>query len=156
MPVFIEFAINDAALAHNISLEESKSNLQRMIDAIRTWAAGRNKAVDVVIQTTNNDPFSGVRPRLESYYQGYRDVARTNGLLLIDNYPNWSNLYSTDVAAWNRYIPDGIHPNALGVENVILPDIQRALLRPDARTEHVHVDHDCRRSDFSGDAPEPT
>ena len=123
--IFIEFAINDSS---NMTLEQSKANLQSMIDTIHTWAASKSKSVDIVIQTTNNDPYSGARPQLASYYQGYRDVARTNGLLLIDNYPNWLNLYNTDPTTWNNYVPDGVHPNSLGVYYVILPAIQGALL----------------------------
>lgn len=123
--VFIEFAINDVGA---IPLQESKDNLQTMINTVSAWAAGQHKSVDIVIQTTNNDPFNEFRRDLASYYQGYRDVAASNGLLLIDNYPDWCNLYDTDPATWHNYMmADNIHPNALGVENVILPNIQRAL-----------------------------
>ena len=98
-----------------------------MIDTINAWAVGKSKSVDIVIQTTNNDPYSGARPNLASYYQGYRDVAAADGLLLIDNYPNWINLYNTDPTTWNNYVSDGIHPDALGVQNVIMPQVELAL-----------------------------
>jgi lysophospholipase L1-like esterase len=128
--IFIEFAINDSSTDLNIPLETSKANLQTMIDTIRDWAADKNKSVDIVIQTMNNEPWSGVRPNLPDYYQGYREVAAANGLLLIDNYPNWLNLYNKEAnhPTWKSYMDAiGVHPNALGVEKVILPEIQRAL-----------------------------
>jgi acyl-CoA thioesterase I len=128
--IFIEFAINDASTDLNIPLETSKANLQTMINAIRDWAAGKHKAVDIIIQTMNNEPWSGVRPNLPDYYEGYRQVAATNGLLLIDNYPNWLSLYNSqaDHTTWKSYMDSiGVHPNPLGVGKIILPDIQQAL-----------------------------
>jgi lysophospholipase L1-like esterase len=126
--VFIEFAMNDAYTAYGITPQMSKDNLQAMIDRINTWSAGHGKPVDIIVQTTNNEPNTGARPNLSAYYQGYRDVATANGLLLIDHEPNWVNLYNTNRTLWGGYVPDGIHPNALGTENIILPEIERALL----------------------------
>lgn len=127
--IFIEFAMNDAASA-NMTVETSKANLQTMITTIRNWAADHEKSVDVVIQTMNNEPWSGHRPNLPAYYQGSREVAAANGLLLIDHYPNWLTLYDSeaDHATWKTYMDSvGVHPNALGVERVILPEIKLAL-----------------------------
>jgi lysophospholipase L1-like esterase len=126
--VFIEFGMNDAYTPYGISVQMSKDNLQAMIDQIHTWASSRSKSVDIVIQTMNNDGGSSLRPNLAAYYQGYRDVATANGLLLIDNYANWMNLYQTDATTWRSYVPDGVHPNALGTEKIILPEIERALM----------------------------
>lgn len=125
--VFIEFAINDATPDANLTVEQSKANLQAMINRINNWAAVEEKSVDIIIQTTNNDPYTPYRPDLASYYQGYREVAAANGLLLIDHYPTWQSLYATNKATWDTYVPDGIHPGTLGVQNVILPEIQTAL-----------------------------
>ena len=104
--VFIEFAINDASTDVKITPAESKQNLQTMIDRINAWAATKDKSVDIIIQTMSNDPLSGLRPDLASYEQGYRDVAKANGLLLIDHYPTWVNLYSNDPTTWHEYVPD--------------------------------------------------
>jgi lysophospholipase L1-like esterase len=125
--IFIEFAMNDAYTTYGISVDMSKENLQAMIDQINAWGSEHGKSVDIVVQTMNNEPNSGLRPNLPSYYQGYRDVAATNGLLLIDHYKDWANLYSTDLATWQKYVPDGVHPIALGTENVIIPEIKQAL-----------------------------
>lgn len=130
--VFIEFAANDAYVPYGISKQMSKDNLQTMIDRINGYAAGRHKQVDIIIQTMAN--FAGqhaaARPEIADYYQGYRDVAAANGLLLVDNYVNWVKLYDSeaDHATWNSYMNCGVHPNDLGAERVIVPEVQRALL----------------------------
>ncbi len=131
--LFIEFAPNDAYEPYGISPRMSRDNLQEMIDRTRAWAKSHHKNVEIVIQTMINaiGEHAATRPNLEAYYQGYRDVAAANGLLLIDHYPNWVKLYNSesDHATWNRYMSNSIHPNELGAENVILPEIQRALRR---------------------------
>ena len=126
--VFIEFAINDAVTGRNITPSMSKANLQTMIDTIKAWAVAHGKVVDIVIQTMNNDPLSGRRPTLATYYQGYRDVAAANGLLLIDHNPDWLKLYRTAPSAWKSLVPDNIHPNKKGTDALILPNIKKALL----------------------------
>ncbi len=127
--IFIEFAYNDASTGSNMSVETSKNNLQSMINTINTWAGApeRKKTVDIIIQTMNNDPLTGLRPNLEAYYQGYRNVAMDNKLLLIDHDPNWINLYQKDVEQWKKYLPDTIHPNADGSTAIIMPELQKAL-----------------------------
>lgn len=134
--VFIEFAINDCSTDVGISLALSKQNLQTMIDTIHSWAATNNKTVDVVIQTMSNDPLSGLRPNLAAYEQGYREVAAANNLLLIDHFPTWTKLYAADQATWLSYVPDHVHPNALGTDKIILPEIQAALTQtPEPNTK---------------------
>ncbi len=127
--LLIEFAVNDAFLGYGISRQMSRANLQAMIDRVNAWAAQRDKSVEIVLQTMNNNTHAGQRPELEAYYQGYRDVAQADGLLLIDHYPNWLKLYNSepDHATWKSYVPDGIHPIAIGARRVILPEMQRAL-----------------------------
>jgi lysophospholipase L1-like esterase len=124
--VFIEFAMNDAYPQYGISQRMSKDNLQAMIDQINAWGTTHGKSVDIILQTMNNAIYVD-RPNLVAYYQGYRDVAAANELLLVDNYVNWLNVYVKDFARWQSYVPDNVHPNALGSQNVILPAIERAL-----------------------------
>ena len=134
--VFIEFGINDAYLQYKISKEASRTNLQSMIDQIRTWAAkqnqGKGKNVEIVVQTMNNcvNAHAAQRPELAQYYQGYREIALANkGVLFIDTYQKWLELYNSqpDHATWNRYVPDGIHPNAEGAKGIIVASVQQAL-----------------------------
>jgi acyl-CoA thioesterase-1 len=136
--IFIEFTMNDAVARFGISEQMSKDNLQTMINRINTWAAEEHKSVDIVIQTMNNEGggATGARPNLPSYNQGYRDAAKSNDLLLIDNYPKWENLLSTDLSLWRTYVPDGVHPTELGTTAIIMPTVKQALLSqvPEPRT----------------------
>jgi lysophospholipase L1-like esterase len=145
--VFLEFAMNDAYTPYKISPKESKENLQTMITTINRWAEKNHKHVDIIVQTMNNvlggSKDDELRPNLPVYYQGYRDVVAANpGVLLIDHAPNWLKLYNSqpDHATWKSYVlPDGIHPNGTGSLNVIVPEIQRALLkeRDSAKSSHL-------------------
>ena len=134
--VFIEFGINDAYTPYRISEQESRDNLQAMINQIRDWAAKQNqgsgKNVEIVVQTMNNcvSMHSAQRPELAQYYQIYREVAQANkGVLFIDTYGKWLELYKSqlDHSTWNGYVPDGIHPNAEGAKAIIVPSVQQAL-----------------------------
>jgi acyl-CoA thioesterase I len=129
--LFIEFAPNDAYVPYGISPQMSRDNLQEMIDRTTAWAKSRQKTVEIVVQTMINaiGEHATMRPNLEAYYQGYREVAAANGLLLIDHYPNWVKLYNSepDHATWKRYMSNNIHPNDLGAKRVVLPMIQRAI-----------------------------
>ena len=131
--IFIEFSMNDAVTGgkqpFGITLEMSRNNLQTMINKINTWATAHHKTVDIVLQTMNNESggLGGARPNLPAYYQVYRDVAKANGLLLVDNYPAWESLYRAG-KKWLGYVPDGVHPTAEGTDTIIMPNIRRALL----------------------------
>ena len=134
--VFIEFAINDAFLPYHISEQESKENLQTMINQINAWAKkqnqGKGKKVDIIVQTMNNciNVHATSRPNLNHYYQGYKKVVKKNReVLFVDNYPNWIALYNSqaDHSNWLRLVPDGIHPNADGDREILLPEVKKAL-----------------------------
>lgn len=125
--VFIEFSMNDAASTLNITRQQSLDNLNSMIDQFQD----QNPDIMIVLQTMNNvaddtSPFSP-RPQLAAYYQIYRDVAEERGAILIDHYPNWLQLFTNDLATWNSYMNDPVHPNKLGQKNVLMPELQRAL-----------------------------
>ena len=128
--LFIEFAINDAYTAFGISVTQSANNLKALIDSTNEWADDNGKSVDIFVQITNNVGPSYVPyvPNLESYYAAWRDQAATSGVFLIDHYPNWVNLYNNDNATWYSYMgPYEVHPNAAGIQNVIMPEIKRVL-----------------------------
>jgi lysophospholipase L1-like esterase len=134
--VFIEFAVNDAFLYSDgtpqLSVAEARANLITMIDAI----AAQNPKAEIILQTMNSvwDSPAGsnqsatLRPNLPAYYQMYRDVAAERGLLLIDHYPNWVALQTNDLATFQTYIPDGVHPTAAGTQAMTMPLLQRQLI----------------------------
>ena len=64
---------------------------------------------------------------LHDYYDVYRQVAKDRKLLLIDHNANWKKVLQADAARFNKLVPDGIHPNALGCETVILPQLLKSL-----------------------------
>ena len=123
--VFIEYGMNDAFLPYNITQQQSRENLNTIINRLK---AG-NPKVQFVLMTMDNPV--GVhlekRPKVAEYYQGYRDMASKLGATLVDNYPVWLGLYTTNPTLWNSYVPDGIHPNSIGAANVITPQIRRTL-----------------------------
>jgi lysophospholipase L1-like esterase len=122
--VLIEFGINDAFLDYNTSVEQARSNLETMVDRIKT----SNPNAEVILMTMNSP--IGVhlarRPKFLDYYQMYRDLAKERGLLLIDNYVNWARVME-DQTLFNQYVPDGIHPSKEGSSIVTTPEIHKSL-----------------------------
>jgi acyl-CoA thioesterase-1 len=135
--VFIEFGMNDAFTAYpmgdidkDITPTQSKANLNSMIDSI--LAARPN--CEVVLQTMNpawdasNGNQSGtIRPNLDTYYQGYREVASQRGLRIVDNYATWLKLQSNQQSLFESYVADGTHPNATGSQQLVTPSIRSVL-----------------------------
>ena len=126
--VFIEFAINDAFLKYATSVEAARTNLCTMIDRILQSKA----ETEIVLMTM--DPPTGVhlerRPKIEDYYQMYRDVAKERKLRLIDHEPNWKKILDQDKALFSKLVPDGIHPGPEGCSKVITPEILKAMGLP--------------------------
>jgi acyl-CoA thioesterase-1 len=130
--VFIEFAVNDSYLPYKISLEDSRRNLNTMVDTVLR----ANPNAEIVVQTTNPvldmpDPenrHATNRPRLADYGQVYREVAHERGLILVDNYPNWLKLLHSGREEYLKRVPDGIHPQEPGYREVVLPELKRVLL----------------------------
>jgi lysophospholipase L1-like esterase len=142
--VFIEFSMNDAFTDFSesknpidfdpkITLERARANLMTMITTIRA----ANPAAEIILMTMNvaydsakNPTAATNRPQLDAYYQVYRDVAAAEGLLCIDHYANWKELYDGNRTLFKTYVPDGLHPTAAGSTAVTTPAIQSALLEP--------------------------
>ena len=95
-----------------ITPEMLRNNLQTMINQINAWSSlnkPADKPVDIVILTMKR--YGGFRPpNLSAYYQSCRDAAADNGLLLIDNYPDWVNLHNTQPSTWNSYVMAAFTP----------------------------------------------
>ncbi|MEK7951377.1 FAD-dependent oxidoreductase [Luteolibacter soli] len=127
--VFIEFAMNDAFLYSDgtpqLSVDQARANLNAMIDAI----LAQNPKSEIILQTMNtvwNSPTGSnasatLRPNLAAYYEMYRSVAATRGLMLIDHQPAWAALQQGDLATFQSWVPDGVHPVAAGLSKVVLP-----------------------------------
>jgi hypothetical protein len=119
--LFIEFATNDSFTPFSITQQQSKENLNTILDQLQQ----RNPKLQVVIMTMDNVAGAPgeARPDIAAYFQGYREVAAARGAVLVDNYPNWLALFKSDPARWHSYVPDGIHPTLTGVEAVMIPQV---------------------------------
>ena len=127
--VFIEFAMNDAFLYDDVALrltvDQARANLLAMVDQIKA----RNPGAEIILQTMNtvwdspagSNASATLRPDLASYYQMNREVAAERGLLLVDHHPNWADLQQGDLATFQTYVPDGVHPVAEGIDQITLP-----------------------------------
>ncbi len=129
--VFIEFSMNDAATSLNITREQARANLTKMVNSIRA----ANPKCEIILQIMNppdrrdTDTFSP-RTNLAQYQQDYRDFAAQNKLLCIDHMPSWQTLLDKGSDAYRVYVPDGVHPNAEGLEKYMTPVLLRALGLP--------------------------
>jgi len=130
--VFIEFAINDAFIPYNISVEQSRKNLESIIKTLE----GFNPEVEIILQTMNfvidvpekNRTGSSKRIELTKYIKMYRKVARKKKLILIDNYPNWKRyLKKQGRDAYIKLVPDGIHPSAEAYRKIMIPEFKKEL-----------------------------
>lgn len=102
--VLIEFIMNDANINNGISVAESQSNHQAMIDAIKAASPG----TQIYLMTMNPTVGRSDRPNMVDYNAMYQSLAASNGIGFIDNYPLWDGATTVE-------IPDGIHPTAAAV-----------------------------------------
>jgi GDSL-like Lipase/Acylhydrolase family len=122
----VDFSFSDGT--PQLSVTQAQENLIAMIEAIQT----HNPNVEIILQTMNSvwDSPTGsnlsatLRPNLPAYYQMYRDVAATRGLMIIDHHPNWASLQQSNTALFQSYITDGVHPGAPGITKVVSPLVQ--------------------------------
>ena len=131
--VFIEFAVNDAYVLYNISLDQSRRNLESMIHSLRE----ANPEVEIILQTMNliiDMPDLGIapssdRPELLEYHDMYKQVAKKYKLKIIDHYPNWKSFYEREGREeFLKVVTDGIHPNLEGYRKVLLPELKKDLM----------------------------
>lgn len=122
--VLIEFAINDAAIHRGVGLRQSRRNVECLVTGIRKNLPFAN----VILMTTN--PVWGwkswVRPRLDLYYEQYREIATRLGVEFIDGNDRWNQMTRASLLA---AIPDGTHPLPDQAIEVLSPEIVRTILR---------------------------
>ena len=130
--VFIEFAVNDAYKPYNISVEDSRANLESIIGTLKS----SHPHVENILQTMNvvidmpelNMEEFTLRSELQHYMEMYREVAEEHQLLLIDHYPNWEKyLKEKGRDAYIKIVKDGIHPSPEGYRRILLPELKRVL-----------------------------
>jgi lysophospholipase L1-like esterase len=120
--VLIEFSVNDAYSPYSITTEQSKSNIEQIVELMRA----DNPLVKICL-TILNPPVPGSsastsRPNYADYKAVYYDLASEDeGLVLIDCSSSWG-------APTLEQIPDGLHPPVDQFNAVSLPVITNALL----------------------------
>ncbi|RAP73748.1 SGNH/GDSL hydrolase family protein [Paenibacillus montanisoli] len=122
---FIEFAMNDAYLPYETSLDQCRSRLEFMIDKILEI----NASCDIILMTMNPPVGEHLekRPHILEYYQVYRSVAEERNLTLIDHFAEWNAISKEDRERFDRLVPDGIHPSPEGDKEVTVRGIERVL-----------------------------
>lgn len=130
--VFIEFAVNDSYKPYDISLNNSRCNLENIIQTLRET----NQGVEIILQTMNvvidmpelDMVESTKRAELPRYLKMYKKVAKKNNLLLVDHYTNWKRyLKKEGRVEYIKLVTDGIHPNLEGYRMILLPELKRVL-----------------------------
>jgi lysophospholipase L1-like esterase len=122
--LFLEFAINDAFQPYQISVEDSRQNLRKMLN--RVLRVSPNCEIVLLLLSEPHGVHRKLRPDWELYYSVYREVARERGLLLIDLTAAWKPL-ARDPLRLDAYFPDGIHLSPLADREIVTPGILEAL-----------------------------
>ena len=125
--LFLEFAVNDALARFEISVEESRRNLETMIS--RFEATGDGAVVLQVMNPVLDRPagHTGHRPHLAHYEKMYRSVARERKVSLVDHAPHWERVLQRSEAEFRVAVPDGLHPSLVGYTKYMLPTLYSAL-----------------------------
>lgn len=136
--VFIEFSINDSVERFKGSVEVARENLMVMINRILK----SNSNCEIILMTmTPGDKYPkghmSYRKNIAAHYDMYRIVAKQEGFLLIDHYPNWKAMQEKDKELFLEYVPDSIHPTTKGCSQVVTPVILTALGIKEAEPENA-------------------
>ncbi|MDF7809472.1 GDSL-type esterase/lipase family protein [Pontiellaceae bacterium B12219] len=126
--LFIEYGINDSVERFDLSVADAWTNLTYIVDG--TLASFPDCEIILMTMTPGDKYDSGhtsYRKDIQDYYAMYRTFARERGYLVIDHYSSWTALQTNDVALFNSYVPDTIHPGAPGNEAVVLPVLMDVL-----------------------------
>jgi acyl-CoA thioesterase I len=123
--VFIEFAINDSVERRRLSVQGARENLENIIGRI----LAQNPKCEIILMTMNVPVgHTGVqRPKIDDYYQMYRDVAKEREFQLIDHNANWKKVLEENPELYIQYMPDCIHPLYDGALKVIIPQMIQSL-----------------------------
>jgi enterochelin esterase family protein len=139
--LFIEFGMNDAYLPYETSTETCRTNLYYMIQRTLETLPRCSFVLMTMNVAVNNPGGNGMhadqRPELASYYEVYREAARSNpplapDLTFVDLEPAWAALLASSPAKFDEYVPDRIHPGPLGCAKITTPGILAACGLPPA------------------------
>ncbi|WP_061933415.1 SGNH/GDSL hydrolase family protein [Aureimonas sp. AU22] len=121
--LFLEFAVNDAAINNLITVSSSVDNMRAIIGAFR------RENPDVVVYVMSMNPVSGrrlwARPFRDRYEDAHRRLAEELGLRYIDHRPDWEKMGAD---ALYLAIADGAHPTPGSATAIVVPNIMKHLV----------------------------
>jgi lysophospholipase L1-like esterase len=117
--VFLEFAVNDAYLPYDVSVEQSQENLRELVRRLRA----ARPSVPIIVLMTNVviGEHATARPELAAYYDAWRATAGELDLGVVELEPAWLHILEAAPEAFDRLMPDGIHPSFEGHRRVNAP-----------------------------------
>ncbi|WP_422446284.1 MULTISPECIES: SGNH/GDSL hydrolase family protein [unclassified Endozoicomonas] len=112
----IEFSVNDADLLKGVTLSESRELTSTFVQNIKIEYPNAK----IILMKMN--PVFGLRkwmrPRLESFYDLYDDLADDGNVDILDFYSVWQQ---KSYKKLNLNIPDGVHPTQESTIEVMIP-----------------------------------
>jgi lysophospholipase L1-like esterase len=136
--------VDPGARESRITVDEYRANLTRIVKLLRA------QAVRPVLMTSPrwaddaapNGLGENPNPRLEPYVRACREVARKQGVPLVDHFEGWSRAVRSGVNL-REWTTDGCHPNPRGHE-VLTKAAVPAVLKALDRREETALDFEVR------------
>lgn len=110
--ITVEYSMNDCQL----DFSHVQAATIAMLDELKNGTPGSSIFLMTMNPVVGSSLSATSRPNLGIFYQMYRDLAVSEGVGLIDSYPDWVGVTLTD-------IPDGIHPTAEANAERLVPAI---------------------------------
>jgi lysophospholipase L1-like esterase len=120
--ILIEFAVNDASWIKGYSIRQSRENVENIVRSVEK--ARPDVKIFLMTMSPSFGPRAWIRPKINTYYEVYKDLADELGIGYIDNLTNWNKLSKRELRA---KIPDGIHPMPQSASRILVPAIARAV-----------------------------
>jgi len=120
--VLIEFSVNDAAWFKGFSLQRSRENTTKIVQAI--LKAKPQTKIFLMTMSPSFGLHGWIRWNVDAYFDLYEPLARKLGVGYIDNRPNWKRLTKDEL---RNGIPDGAHPSPDLATRLLVPTISRAV-----------------------------
>lgn len=125
--VLIEFAANDPVQRFDISPEQSKKNVQYLIDEVKK----ANPKAEIMLMIASSNPLGGAKEKradVSLYNEKYRELAKENKLMLIDLTPSWDKILGEKGEKGLKiFQPDGVHMSRKGAVEIVAPAIVKVL-----------------------------
>ena len=120
--VLIEFSANDAAWFKGVSLNRSRENTAKIVQAIKE--ARPSAKIFLMTMSPAFGPRGWIRLSLDNYYDLYKSLADELNVGFINNRQQWKTLTKDEL---RKGIPDGGHPLPALARRIVVPAVARAI-----------------------------